>query len=109
MRKDRIPHSWTPMKYIKDQEDTIYLMKWQLKFNSYLPNNIKKFPFCKTQIYFWKHFIDCNFFRKNTENSINFIQNKLMDLGVQFNIKDKYHKLFEDINWNFIQEQIVEV
>ena len=28
MKRDRTPNSWTPMKYIKSQEDTIYLIKW---------------------------------------------------------------------------------
>ena len=28
MRKDRIPYSWTPIKYLQDQEETIYLIKW---------------------------------------------------------------------------------
>ena len=37
----------SPDQYIKTETDTIYLIKWQTKFNSYMPNNIKECPFCK--------------------------------------------------------------
>ena len=71
MRKDRIPYSWTPMKYLKAETDTIYLIKWQTKFNSYMPNNVKECPFCKDQIYFWKHFLDCKYFKGFTQVCVN--------------------------------------
>ena len=102
MRKDRVPYSWTPMKYIKSQEDTIYLMKWQLKYNSYLPNNVKVCPLCGGHIYFWKHFIDCNHFKKFTQKNINLIQNEIARLEVDVDISLTYHKFLEDINWNFL-------
>ena len=31
--KERTPFEWTPIKRLKENEDIIYLIKWQLKIN----------------------------------------------------------------------------
>jgi len=43
----RIPYEWTPIIELQNNNDIIWLIRWQLKYNSRVPKEFDNCPLCK--------------------------------------------------------------
>ena len=73
-----------------------------MKYNCKVPEEFETCPLCNEKIYYWKHYIACEYTKQRTIDTREKIERAFKYLELKNEQGDVMEKLFTDQNWNFI-------